>query len=188
MAGSLRISVRHAENPLARPIPAPVAHAIIVSDGVCLGTYVILPRFRLRLAAFKVAGGGAPLDGRTNSSETATPSVSARRPEGRLSGWLVGVRARSCRSDPRPHRKPIAPAEYRAGRGSGAHCKPQAHELSCPKAAISVVIKTLAITRLKRLSDWCIWVPPYRLSERYWGGSHKHGMSTSSNLRRAQVF
>ncbi|SFQ31458.1 hypothetical protein SAMN05216330_12531 [Bradyrhizobium sp. Ghvi] len=74
--------------------------------------------------------------------------------EDRLSGSPVGARGHSCRSDQHLHHRPIAPAEYRAGRGSGAHCKPQAHELSCAKAAISTAIKPQAITNIKRSLNW----------------------------------
>ena len=105
--------------------------------------------------------------------------------EDRLSGSPVGAQVRSYRSDQHLHRRPIAPAEYRARRGSRAHFKPQEHELSCAKAAISMV-KPLAITDIKtspirRFSieflDACHLIV---VSRRYWGRPHQRWVCRSS--------
>lgn len=56
--------------------------------------------------------------------------------EGQLSGSPIAAQDHSYMSDQSRHRTPIALAEFHDPRGSGAHSRPQAHELSCVKAAI----------------------------------------------------
>lgn len=66
-------------------------------------------------------------------------------PKGRRWDFQSVVRGRPYMNGQFQHRTPVALAEYRDRRGSGADSKPLAHELSCAKAAIWSPIKPLAI-------------------------------------------